>query len=110
MRARNFIAAMALAIMFVMLIAGCAAPAAQVTSTPPTAAAQSTAATQPTAATQATTAPQPTTAQATEWKGELNMLCTPQQEWCDGMKKEFETKNPGVTVNFVRLSSGEALT
>ncbi|MBI3732451.1 MAG: ABC transporter substrate-binding protein [Chloroflexi bacterium] len=43
-------------------------------------------------------------------KGELNLLCTPQQEWCDGMKKEFETVNPGVTVNFIRLSSGESLT
>ncbi|MBM3131147.1 MAG: extracellular solute-binding protein, partial [Chloroflexi bacterium] len=26
------------------------------------------------------------------------------------MKKEFEAKYPGVTVNFIRLSSGEALT
>ncbi len=82
---------MALAIVLTLFVIGCAAPA-QPTGTPPTA------------------APQPTTAQVMELKGELNMLCTPQQEWCDGMKKEFETKNPGVTVNFVRLSSGEALT
>lgn len=43
-------------------------------------------------------------------KGELNLLCTPQEIWCQGMKKEFEALNPGVTVNYVRLSSGEALT
>lgn len=41
---------------------------------------------------------------------ELNVLCTPQVEWCEGMKTEFEAANPGITVNFVRLSSGEALT
>jgi iron(III) transport system substrate-binding protein len=41
---------------------------------------------------------------------ELNVLCTPQVEWCEGMKTEFEAANPGVTVNFVRMSSGEALT
>lgn len=41
---------------------------------------------------------------------ELNVLCTPQVEWCEGMKAEFEKANPGITVNFVRLSSGEALT
>lgn len=41
---------------------------------------------------------------------ELNVLCTPQVEWCEGMKAEFEKVNPDITVNFVRLSSGEALT
>jgi iron(III) transport system substrate-binding protein len=41
---------------------------------------------------------------------ELNLLCTPQVEWCEGMKAEFQKANPGITVNFVRLSSGEALT
>jgi iron(III) transport system substrate-binding protein len=41
---------------------------------------------------------------------ELSLLCTPQVEWCEGMKAEFEKANPGITVNFVRLSSGEALT
>lgn len=41
---------------------------------------------------------------------ELNVLCTPQVTWCEGMKAEFEAANPGITVNFVRLSSGEALT
>lgn len=42
--------------------------------------------------------------------GVLNLLCTPQVEWCEGMKAEFERVNPDITVNFVRLSSGEALT
>jgi iron(III) transport system substrate-binding protein len=65
----------------------------------------------PTSAPAATKAPaQPTTAAKAELKGELNVLCTPQEIWCQGMKKEFETKYPGVTVNYVRLSSGEALT
>ena len=41
---------------------------------------------------------------------ELNVLCTPQVEWCEGMKAEFESAHPEITVNFVRLSSGEALT
>lgn len=41
---------------------------------------------------------------------ELNVLCTPQVEWCEGMKAEFEKVYPDITVNFVRLSSGEALT
>lgn len=40
---------------------------------------------------------------------ELNVLCTPQVEWCEGMKAEFEKANPDITVNFVRMSSGEAL-
>lgn len=57
-----------------------------------------------------TPAPKPTEPPKKEIKGELNLLCTPQQEWCEGMKKEFEARYPGVTVNFVRLSSGEALT
>lgn len=39
---------------------------------------------------------------------ELNVLCTPQEQWCQGMKQEFE-KLHGVTVNYVRMSSGEAL-
>jgi len=39
---------------------------------------------------------------------EINVLCTPQEEWCQGMKQEFEAKY-GVTVNYVRMSSGEAL-
>ena len=41
---------------------------------------------------------------------ELNVLCTPQVEWCEGMKAEFEKAHPDITVNFVRMSSGESLT
>lgn len=41
---------------------------------------------------------------------ELNLLCTPQVAWCEGMKAEFERAHPDITVNFVRMSSGEALT
>jgi iron(III) transport system substrate-binding protein len=40
---------------------------------------------------------------------ELNLLCTPQVEWCEGMKENFERLYPDITVNFVRMSSGEAL-
>jgi len=39
---------------------------------------------------------------------EINVLCTPQEEWCQGMKQEFEAKT-GITVNYVRMSSGESL-
>ncbi len=39
---------------------------------------------------------------------ELNVMCTPQEQWCQGMKQEFEAKY-GITVNYVRMSSGEAL-
>jgi iron(III) transport system substrate-binding protein len=42
--------------------------------------------------------------------GTLNLLCTPQIAWCEGMKTEFQKVYPKVTVEFVRLSSGEALT
>lgn len=41
---------------------------------------------------------------------ELNVLCTPQVQWCEGMKAEFEKAYPDITVNFVRMSSGESLT
>ena len=41
---------------------------------------------------------------------ELNVLCTPQVQWCEGMKAEFEKIYPDITVNFVRMSSGESLT
>lgn len=39
---------------------------------------------------------------------EINVLCTPQEQWCQGMKQEFEAKYK-ITVNYVRMSSGEAL-
>src|SRR4030042_3477670 len=54
----------------------------------------------------ATKAPVVTEAPLTDT--ELNVLCTPQEEWCQGMKQEFEAKY-GITVNYVRMSSGEAL-
>ncbi len=98
MKSRRFFGLIALSIVLALLVIGCAAPVAMPTTAPPTAASQS------------TSAPGSTTAPSANLTGELNMLCTPQQEWCDGMKKEFETAHPGVTVNFVRLSSGEALT
>ena len=41
---------------------------------------------------------------------ELNLLCTPQVQWCEGMKAEFEKAHPDITVNFVRMSSVESLT
>lgn len=47
-------------------------------------------------------------APAPQVEKELNVLCTPQEEWCQGMKQEFEAKT-GITVNYVRMSSGEAL-
>ncbi len=40
----------------------------------------------------------------------LNLLCTPQVQWCEGMKAEFEKVYPDITVNFVRMSAGESLT
>ena len=45
-----------------------------------------------------------------ELSGTLNLLCTPQILWCEGMKTEFQRGYPKVTVEFVRLSSGEART
>jgi iron(III) transport system substrate-binding protein len=39
---------------------------------------------------------------------EINVLCIPQEEWCQGMKQEFEKKY-NITVNYVRMSSGEGL-
>lgn len=39
---------------------------------------------------------------------ELNLLCVPQEEWCEGMKQEFEAEF-GIAVNYVRMSTGEAL-
>jgi iron(III) transport system substrate-binding protein len=57
-------------------------------------------------------AEQPTTAPVAEKPTikdkELNLLCTPQEEYCAGMKAEFE-KAFGITVNYVRMSAGEAL-
>jgi len=55
-----------------------------------------------------TDAPEATEAPEVITDTELNVLCTPQEQWCQGMKQEFEAKY-GITVNYVRMSSGEAL-
>ena len=39
---------------------------------------------------------------------EINVLCSPAEEWCQGVKEEFEEAH-GITVNYVRMSSGESL-
>ena len=41
--------------------------------------------------------------------GVLYVLCTPQEEWCQGMEEEFEAVYPEIDVQWNRLSSGEAL-
>lgn len=38
----------------------------------------------------------------------LTVLCTPQEDWCQAMVAAFEA-DTGVSTNYVRLSSGEAL-
>lgn len=88
---RIFWVALAL-LAFTLVVAACAPPAAA-----PQPAAPSTGA-------EEEAAPQPVVS------GELNLLCTPQVEWCEGMKAEFEKAYPNITVNFVRMSSGESLT
>jgi len=60
------------------------------------------------AAPTAATTEQPAATEEAITDTELNLLCTPQEEWCAGMKVEFEKKY-GITVNYVRMSSGEAL-
>lgn len=40
--------------------------------------------------------------------GRVNLLCSPNPEWCNGIKDEFP-KVTGIALEFVRLSSGEAL-
>ena len=103
-------------LVWALLVLGMSVACAAQAPTAPTAAqpkADQKAAAQPTTA----AAGQPTTAPAAQKPAEqkaasteLNMLCTPQQEWCEGMKNEFQKKYPNITVNFVRLSSGEGLT
>lgn len=93
---------MMLVLMAVAILSACA-PAA--TEAPP-------AATEPpqvsTEAPATTEEPAATEAPAEITDTELNVLCTPQEQWCQGMKQEFEAKY-GITVNYVRMSSGEAL-
>ena len=103
---------LALLVAGLLLIAGCAAPpppagGAQTEAAP---AADTAATTEDAAATEAaadTTAGD--AAPSGEVSTELNLLCTPQVQWCEGMKAEFEKVYPDITVNFVRLSAGEAL-
>jgi len=79
--------AFVVALLVLALLSACA-PAAPTTQAP--------------AAPAATEPPQPVA------DTELNLMCTPQEQWCQGMKQEFEAKY-GITVNYVRMSSGEAL-
>src|SRR5687768_13586468 len=95
-------------LMAVAILAACA-PAA--TEAPPVATEPPQVATEEPAATEApatTEEPAATEAPAEITDTELNVLCTPQEQWCQGMKQEFEAKY-GITVNYVRMSSGEAL-
>jgi iron(III) transport system substrate-binding protein len=95
-------------LMVVLILAACA-PAA--TEAPPVATDPPQVATEEPAATAApatTEEPAATEAPVEITDTELNVLCTPQEQWCQGMKQEFEAKY-GITVNYVRMSSGEAL-
>lgn len=95
-------------LMAAAILAACA-PAA--TEAPPAATEPPQVATEEPAATEApatTEEPAATEAPAEITDTELNVLCTPQEQWCQGMKQEFEAKY-GITVNYVRMSSGEAL-
>jgi iron(III) transport system substrate-binding protein len=93
-------------LMAVAILTACAPAATEappVATEPPEVATEAPAATEEPAATEAATeAPVEIT------DTELNVLCTPQEQWCQGMKQEFEAKY-GITVNYVRMSSGEAL-
>ncbi len=110
MRSKLFVLSM-LVLLVIVAVACAQPPTPAPTAAPPTAAPAApkpTEAPKPTAV-PPTAAPKPTEAPKA-LKGELNLLCTPQEEWCAGMKKQFEAKYPGVTVNYIRLSSGESLT
>lgn len=87
--------ALAAAALLLLVLAACVAP-------PPMAGS----AEQPAAASEASSE----AAAAPAGDNVLNVLCTPQVIWCEGMKAEFEKTHPDTTVNFVRLSAGEALT
>ena len=64
--------------------------------------------TEPSVATEPPAEPAAAPTEAPITDTELNVMCTPQEQWCQGMKQEFEAKY-GITVNYVRMSSGEAL-
>lgn len=93
-------------LMAVVILTACAPAATEAppaATEPPQVATEAPAATEEPAATEA-----PTEAPVEITDTELNVLCTPQEQWCQGMKQEFEAKY-GITVNYVRMSSGEAL-
>lgn len=102
---------LAIGLMVVMVLSACApaateAPAAPAATEAPAAPAAPEATEVP-AAPAATEAPaEPVAEEITDT--ELNLLCTPQEQWCQGMKQEFEAKY-GITVNYVRMSAGEAV-
>ncbi len=100
----NFV--MAATMLLLMVLTACApAPVAPVAPAVPT---EAPAAPAEPAAPVAPAAPEATEAPAVITDTELNVLCTPQEEWCQGMKQEFEALY-GITVNYVRMSAGEAL-
>jgi len=95
---------MILVLMAVAILSACAPAATEapaVATEPPAAATE-----EPAAATEEPAAATEAPVEITDT--ELNVLCTPQEQWCQGMKQEFEAKY-GITVNYVRMSSGEAL-
>src|SRR5688500_20286958 len=99
---------MILVLMAVAILSACA-PAA--TEAPPVATEPPQLATEEPAVTQAPATTEPvaaTEAPAEITDTELNVLCTPQEQWCQGMKQEFAAKY-GITVNYVRMSSAEPL-
>jgi iron(III) transport system substrate-binding protein len=51
-----------------------------------------------------------TTTGSPDITGELNLLCVVELEWCEGQIPEFNKLYPGVQINWIRMSSGEALT
>ncbi len=101
-----------LLVVALIALVACATPTPAPTPVPPTAPPPPPPASSSASSVASSVAPTPVPPTATKapLKGELNLLCTPQQIWCEGMKKEFEALYPGVTVNYVRLSSGESLT
>jgi iron(III) transport system substrate-binding protein len=102
MTTRRVSSLMILVLLTAAILSACAPAATEapaVATEPPAAATEEPAAEEPAAATEAP-------AEITDT--ELNVLCTPQEQWCQGMKQEFEAKY-GITVNYVRMSSGEAL-
>lgn len=103
MKSRSVSRLLILVLMAAVILSACA-PAA--TEAPPVVEEPEAATEAPPAATEEPAAATEEPAEITDT--ELNVLCTPQEQWCQGMKQEFEAKY-GITVNYVRMSSGEAL-